>query len=98
MVSNAVNDEDCRPNPSTQFSSDPPIIDGSIPSTGTFHLAAWKVSGDTQLQQIYQKQLQNYTPKHGDLVPELLTKAPENDGLPGVILGKLILFRHLWKI
>ncbi|CAG2225724.1 unnamed protein product [Mytilus edulis] len=34
MVSNAVNDEDCRPNPSTQFSSDPPIIDGSIPSTG----------------------------------------------------------------
>ncbi|CAC5365272.1 unnamed protein product [Mytilus coruscus] len=34
MVSHAVNNDDCRPNPSTQFSPDPPIIDGSIPSTG----------------------------------------------------------------
>ncbi|CAC5414483.1 unnamed protein product [Mytilus coruscus] len=58
-----------------------------LAQSGTFHLAAWKVSGDTQLQQIYQKQLQNYTPKHGDLVPELLTKAPGNDGLAGVIQG-----------
>ncbi|VDI09369.1 Hypothetical predicted protein [Mytilus galloprovincialis] len=85
MVSNAVNDEDCRPNPSTQFSSDPPIIDGSIPSTGPVRdLSSGSLEGigDTQLQQIYQKQLQNYTPKHGDLVPELLTKAPGNDGLP----------------
>ncbi|CAC5365403.1 unnamed protein product [Mytilus coruscus] len=34
MVSHAFNDDDCRPNPSTQFSSDSEIFDRTIPSTG----------------------------------------------------------------
>lgn len=65
---------------------------------GTLQLAAWKVSGNIELQTSYQNKLQTYTSRPGDQEPELHIKVPGSDGLAGAYQNKLIPFKPLWRI
>ena len=66
-----------------------------LTTSKSLHLAAWKISGNTQEQILFQERLPLYTPKHGDQELELLTRVPGESGLAGVVLSRLIQFTHL---
>jgi hypothetical protein len=64
---------------------------------GHLHLAAWRVSGDTQEQFQFQKQLQPSSEMHGERGLKKLTVAPGISGVAGVVRDKLIHFEPLWN-
>ena len=65
---------------------------------GTLSLAAWKIFGDERQQQAFQRTLPLWLSEHGAEVRRLLTIAPGQSGLAGVVNGRLIRLMPLWQM
>ena len=64
-------------------------------ANNSLHLAAWRISGDCQEQEAFQKELPNSLLSLGSQVLGMLTAAPGKSGVAGVTKGKLIRFKPL---
>jgi len=80
---------------------DPALLTGPfgephpLMASGQLQLAAWKLSGIGSWQEEFQKKLPSYWPPDGARAPMIPTRVAGNDGIAGVLKGKLIPFRAL---
>lgn len=60
------------------------------PNPEIFSLTAWRISTNNLKQKAFQKTLENYCPRHGELVHTKTTNVNLDNSVAGVINGKLI--------